>query len=78
MVFDIIEALVETDRPREYWADLKKKLANEGREVSEKIGQLKMLAPDGKMRSTDVADQEQLFRLVQFSSVQFSPFLRQG
>ena len=64
-VIDIIEALVETERPRKYWADLKKKLANEGSEVSDKIGQLKMLAPDGKMRSTDVADQEQLFRLVQ-------------
>lgn len=64
-VVDIIKALVETARPRKYWADLKKKLVSEGSEVSDKIGQLKMLAPDGKMRSTDVADQEQLFRLVQ-------------
>lgn len=64
-VIDIIEAIVETDRPRKYWADLKKKLKKEGSEVSEKIGQLKMKAPDGKMRITDVADQEQLFRLIQ-------------
>lgn len=64
-VIDIIEAIVETDRPRKYWADLKKKLIKEGSEVSEKIGQLKMKAPDGKMRITDVADQEQLFRLIQ-------------
>ena len=64
-VIDIIAALVETDRPRKYWSDLKRKLIVEGSEVSEKIGHLKMVAPDGKMRDTDVADQEQLFRLVQ-------------
>ncbi len=64
-VIDIVAALVETDRPRKYWSDLKRKLLAEGSEVSEKIGHLKMMAPDGKMRDTDVADQEQLFRLVQ-------------
>ena len=64
-IIDIISVLVETDRPRKYWADLKKKLETEGSKVSEKIGQLKMKAPDGKMRLTDVADQEQLFRLIQ-------------
>ena len=64
-VIDIIAALVETDRPRKYWSDLMRKLIAEGSEVSEKIGHLKMKAPDGKMRDTDVADQEQLFRLVQ-------------
>ena len=64
-VVDIIEILTGTDRPRKYWADLKKKLLSEGSEVSEKIGQLKMPAPDGKMRLTDVADQEQMFRLIQ-------------
>ena len=53
-VIDVIEALTGTDRPRKYWSDLKKKLTNEGyTEVSEKIGQLKMSAPDGKMRETD-------------------------
>lgn len=64
-VVDIIEVLTGTDRARKYWADLKKRLQSEGSELSEKIGQLKMLAPDGKMRLTDVADQEQMFRLIQ-------------
>ncbi len=48
-VIDVIEALTGTERPRKYWSDLKKKLINEGySEVSEKIGQLKLEAPDGK------------------------------
>ena len=64
-VIDIIAALVSTDRPRKYWSDLKRKLLAEGSELSEKIGQLKMKSADGKMYATDVADQEQLFRLVQ-------------
>jgi hypothetical protein len=64
-VIDVIEALTGTDRPRKYWNDLKTKLKKEGSEVSEKIGQLKMKAPDGKMRITDVADTEQIFRLIQ-------------
>lgn len=64
-VIDVIEVLTETDRPRKYWNDLKTKLQREGSEVSEKIGQLKMQAPDGKMRLTDVADTEQIFRLIQ-------------
>jgi len=54
-IIDVIEALVGGDRPRKYWNDLKKKLAAEGYfELSEKIGQLKMAAEDGKMRVTDV------------------------
>ena len=64
-VIDVIEILTNTDRPRKYWNDLKKKLQIEGSELSEKIGQLKMRASDGKMRMTDVADTEQLFRLIQ-------------
>jgi hypothetical protein len=64
-IIDVIEVLTGTDRPRKYWSDLKAKLNKEGSELSEKIGQLKMSAPDGKMRSTDVADTEQLFRLIQ-------------
>ncbi len=64
-IIDVIEILTETDRARKYWSDLKLKLKKEGSEVSEKIGQLKMQAPDGKMRLTDVADTEQLFRLIQ-------------
>ncbi len=64
-VVDVIEVLTGTDRPRKYWGDLKTKLKKEGSELSEKIGQLKMEAEDGKMRDTDVADTEQLFRLIQ-------------
>jgi len=65
-VIDVIEALTGNERPRKYWSDLKKKLISEGYvEVSEKIGQLKMIAPDGKMRETDCADTETMFRIVQ-------------
>jgi len=64
-IVDVIEVLTETDRPRKYWSDLKVKLKKEGSQLSEKIGHLKMLAPDGKMRNTDVADTEQIFRLIQ-------------
>jgi hypothetical protein len=64
-VIDVIEILTGTDRPRKYWGDLKAKLLKEGSEVSDKIGQLKMEATDGKQRITDVADTEQLLRLIQ-------------
>jgi hypothetical protein len=64
-IIDVIEVLTSNERPRKYWSDLKAKLQKEGSEVSENIGQLKMIAPDGKMRITDVADTEQLFRLIQ-------------
>jgi len=64
-IIDVIAALTGTDRPRKYWNDLKTKLLKEGSELSDKIGQLKMPAEDGKMRMTDVADTEQLFRLIQ-------------
>jgi len=64
-IVDVIQALTDSDRPRKYWSDLKSKLKKEGSELSENIGQLKMLAEDGKLRATDVADTEQLFRLIQ-------------
>ena len=64
-IIDVIEVLTGSDRPRKYWSDLKSKLKKEGSELSEKIGQLKIQAGDGKMRITDVADTEQLFRLIQ-------------
>ena len=65
-VVDIIEALTGTERPRKYWNDFKKKLKEEGYiEVSEKIGQLKLEAPDGKMRETDCANTETMFRIIQ-------------
>jgi hypothetical protein len=64
-IIDVISALTGTDRPRKYWNDLKTKLAKEGSELSDKIGQLKMPSSDGKNYKTDVADTEQLFRLIQ-------------
>ena len=64
-IVDVIEILTGTDRPRKYWSDLKGKLKKEGSELSEKIGQLKMQSSDGKFYQTDVADTEQLFRLIQ-------------
>ena len=64
-VIDVVEVLTDSDRSRKYWNDLKKKLKTEGSELSEKIGQLKLKSPDGKMRLTDVANTDQLFRLIQ-------------
>ncbi len=64
-IVDVIEILTGTDRPRKYWSDLKAKLKKEGSELSENIGQLKMQSADGKFYKTDVADTEQLFRLIQ-------------
>lgn len=64
-IVDVVEILTESPRPRKYWSDLKKKLEIEGSELSEKIGQLKMKSSDGKYYKTDVADTEQLFRLIQ-------------
>lgn len=64
-VIDVIEVLTGSPRPRKYWNALKTKLKAEGSELSQKLGQLKMAAEDGKMRLTDVADTEQLFRLIQ-------------
>ncbi len=64
-IIDVIEVLTGTDRPRKYWNDLKTKLRKEGSELSDKIGQLKLIAEDGKLRKTDIADTEQLFRLIQ-------------
>lgn len=78
-VVDVIEALVENNkRPRKYWSDLKQKLILEGFvEVSEKIGQLKMLAKDGKKRLTDVADTKTLLRIIQtIPSPKAEPFKR--
>lgn len=76
-IIDVIEVLSGTDRPRKYWSDLKKKLQKEGSELSEKIGQLKLKSEDGKLRLTDVADTEQLFRLIQsIPSPKAEPFKR--
>jgi hypothetical protein len=64
-VIDVIEALTGTYRPRKYWNDLKIRLRKEGSELSENIGQLKMMSSDGKFYQTDVADTTQILRLIQ-------------
>jgi hypothetical protein len=67
-IIDVIAILTEQpnfQRARNYWKVLKHRLAKEGNETVTNCNQLKMQAPDGKMRLTDVADTEQLFRLVQ-------------
>jgi len=64
-IIDVIEILTDSPRPRKYWNALKRKLINEGSELSQNMGQLKMPAADGKMRKTDVADTEQVLRLIQ-------------
>ena len=57
--------LTDSERPRKYWGDLKKKLKTEGSQLSEEIGQLKLPSSDGKLYKTDVATTQQLFRLIQ-------------
>ncbi len=64
-IIDVIEILVQNNRARKYWSDLKVRLTKEGAELSEKIGQLKMEASDGKFYNTDVADTETLMRIIQ-------------
>jgi DNA-damage-inducible protein D len=77
-ITDIIEVLTGNERPRKYWNDLKTKLIKEGYfEVSEKIGQLKLQSPDGKLRLTDCANTETIFRVVQtIPSPKAEPFKR--
>ena len=64
-VVDVIEVLTASNTPRRYWNDLKRKLINEGSQVSEKIVQLKMLAKDGKLRETDALDTRGILRLIE-------------
>ena len=64
-IVDLVGVLSESDRPRKYWSDLKNKLKQEGNEVSEKIGQLKLKSQDGKYRLTDVCDIEEMFRIIE-------------
>lgn len=64
-IVDVIAILTESKNPTTYWRVLKKRLMDEGNETVTNCNALKMPAPDGKMRYTDVADTEQLFRLIQ-------------
>ncbi len=64
-VVDVINILDASGRPRKYWADLKKKLIEEGFQLSDKIGQLKLESSDGKKYLTDCATKQGLFRIIQ-------------
>ena len=64
-IVDVISVLTESANPQVYWRVLKKRLLAEGNQTVTNCYGLKMLARDGKMRMTDVADTEQLFRLIQ-------------
>ena len=66
-VVDIVQALTSSSNPRRYWSDLKRKIRDDegGIELYEKIVQLKLKAPDGKMRETDATDMQGIFRIIQ-------------
>ena len=64
-VVDVVGVLTDSIDGRKYWNKLKQRLKEEGNETVTNCHQLKLLASDGKMRMTDVADTEQLFRLIQ-------------
>jgi hypothetical protein len=64
-IVDVISVLTESENPQVYWRVLKKRLLAEGNQTVTNCNGLKMEAPDGKLRLTDVADTEQLFRLIQ-------------
>ena len=74
-IVDTIKVLTGSTIPKRYWSDLKKKLTKEGSQLYEDIVQLKMKSADGKYYKTDVADTEQLFRLIQsISTPRAEPF----
>ncbi len=64
-VVDVISVLTESNIPRNYWSDLKRKLKEEGSQLHEKIVQLKMRAQDGKLRETDTLDTKGILRLIE-------------
>ena len=64
-VVDVVAILTESENPRHYWTVLKQRLKDEGNETVTNCERLKFQAADGKMRLTDVADTEQLLRLIQ-------------
>jgi hypothetical protein len=64
-VIDVVEVLTESQNPRKYWSVLKTRLKAEGSQLATNCSQLKMQSVDGKYYKTDVADTEQLFRLIQ-------------
>lgn len=64
-VVDVIQVLTDSENPRKYWSVLKTRLKQEGSEVATNCSQLKLQAADGKKYLTDVADTEQVLRLIQ-------------
>ena len=64
-IVDVCEVLTDSENPQTYWRVLKNRLKKEGNETVTNCNALKMQAADGKMRLTDVADTEQLFRIIQ-------------
>ncbi len=64
-IVDVIAILTDSENPQVYWRVMKKRLLAEGNETVTNCNALKMVAPDGKMRMTDVADTQQLLRLIQ-------------
>lgn len=64
-IVDVVGVLTDSKEPRRYWSDLKLKLKDEGNQLYDKIVQLKMTARDGKKRLTDVANTEELLRIIQ-------------
>ncbi len=77
-VVDVVEALTESDRPSAYWTAMKVRIqSEEGIQLSTLCRQLKLLAEDGKMRETDCADTEGMFRIIQsIPSPKAEPFKR--
>ena len=64
-IIDVVSILSQSNRPRKYWDDLKRKLKDEGFQLSDKIGQLKLPSSDGKSYLTDVTNLEGIFRIIQ-------------
>ncbi len=64
-IIDVIAVLTDSSNPKTYWRVLKKRLKDEGNETVTNCNGLKMKAPDGKRRKTDVANTEQLLRIIQ-------------
>ena len=64
-VVDVIKALTDSNIPKRYWSDLKRKLIEEGSQLYENIVQLKMIANDGKLRETDTLNTKGILRLIE-------------
>ena len=74
-VVDVIGALTDSNIPRNYWSDLKRRLNKEGSQLHENIVQLKMKAKDGKFRETDTLDTQGILRLIEsVPSLKAEPF----